>query len=485
MRYFLILLVVTLIFVLPSVAGAQVAFEKWYGGNSGDYGYSVAQTTDGGYIIAGKTRSYGAGSYDVYLIKTDSIGDTLWTRTYGDTCSDVGSSVVQTTDGGYVIAGRTKSFGVDSSDVYLIKTNSTGDTSWTRTYGGTGNDYGYSVAQTTDGGYIITGSTSSYGAGLSDVYLIKTNSSGDTSWTKAYGGTYRDVGRSVVQTTDGGYIIAGWTCSFGAWLSDVYLIKTDSIGDTLWTKTYGDSASDYGNSVIQTTDGGYIIAGWAEPFGRAHNDVYLVKTNSVGDTLWTKLHFSGTWSSANSIAQTTDRGYIIAGSVLTFDWSDNFYNDDVYLMKTDSIGDTLWTRTYGDTCTDGGCSVAQTTDGGYIIAGYRESYDTGSYDVYLIKTDTLGNSGIEEEKDIGPKTTNIKLLAYPNPFTTSTTITFIPPSTAQSAKGIGLKIYDVSGRLVKFIPLTTDHLLLGADLTPGVYFLNLEGRNVGKVIKVR
>jgi hypothetical protein len=204
---------------------------RTYGGRYNDRGYSVAQTTDGGYVITGYTCSFGVNNYeDVWLLRTDANGDTLWARTYGGRYPDHGNSVQQTIDGGYVIAGRTYSYGFVGGDVWLIKTDVGGDTIWTRTYGDTDYDYGRSVAQTADGGYIIVGHAESYGAGEADVYLIKTGASGDTIWTRTYGGTDRDKGYSVHQTTDGGYIVTGYTGSFGAGRRDVWLIKTDSAG---------------------------------------------------------------------------------------------------------------------------------------------------------------------------------------------------------------------------------------------------------------
>jgi len=220
-----------------SIVSAQTSWWRTYGGTNQDWGYSVQQTADGGYIVAGATKSYGAGNEAVYLIKTNASGDTLWTRTYGGASADCGYSVQQTSDGGYIITGYTYSFGAgapDSANVYLIKTDTSGDTLWTRTYSGTGNDYGRSVQQTADGGYIIAGYTHYFGMGPPDstnVYLIKTDASGDTLWTKTYGGTSPDFGYSVQQTADGGYVIAGYTASFGAGDDDVYLIKTDSLGN--------------------------------------------------------------------------------------------------------------------------------------------------------------------------------------------------------------------------------------------------------------
>ncbi len=341
------------VYLIKTDAGGDTLWTRTYGGSDADGGYSVQQTSDGGYIIAGATYSFGAGDYDVYLIKTDASGDTLWERTYGGTDYDIGFSVQQTSDGGYIIAGATSPFSAGTQDVYLIKTDASGDTLWTRTYGGPGDDMGVSVQQTSDGGYIIAGTTNSFGAGEGDVYLIKTDASGDTLWTRTYGGTAYDAAFSVQQTSDGGYIITGQTFSFGAgfFQDDVYLIKTDASGDTLWTKTYGGKSSDSGSSVQQTSDGGYIIAGMTEHFIAA-------------------------------ILQ------LIRGDV-DFDVT----NYDVYLIKTDAGGDALWTRTYGGTILDEGVSVQQTSDGGYIIAGSTNSFGAGGDDFYLIKTDAEGGVG--------------------------------------------------------------------------------------------
>ncbi|MBU2610003.1 MAG: hypothetical protein KJ606_03505 [Chloroflexi bacterium] len=328
-----------------------------------------------------------------------------WTRTYGGTGWEEASSVQQTSDGGYIITGHTTSFGAGFMDVYLIKTDAGGDTLWTRTYGGPDNDGSYSVQQTSDGGYIIAGATYSFGAGDYDVYLIKTDASGDTLWTRTYGGTDYDIGFSVQQTSDGGYIIAGAANPLGAGESNVYLIKTDAGGDTLWTRTYGETDYAIGASVQQTSDGGYIIAGSASPFGVLESDVYLIKTDAGGDTLWTKTYGGTDHDAAFSVQQTSDGGYIIVGQ--TFSLIAGFLpQDDVYLIKTDANGDTLWTRTYGGMGSDSGASVQQTTDGGYIIAGRTEhivaailefirggiDFDVVNYNVLLIKTDASGDT---------------------------------------------------------------------------------------------
>ncbi|UCE15779.1 MAG: right-handed parallel beta-helix repeat-containing protein [Candidatus Bathyarchaeota archaeon] len=333
-----------------SVEGISEEWSRTFGGSSTEDGNSVQQTTDGGYIIAGNTAPLDTTLYDVYLVRTDSDGNMLWNRTFGGSSGDYGSSVQQTSDGGYIIAGRTWSFGEGGfADVYLVKTNSDGNMLWNRTFGGSSGDYGYSVQQTTDGGYIIAGRTASFGAGSSDVYLVKTDSDGNEVWSKTFGGYDSDYGNSVQQTTDGGYIIAGNTASFGAGWSDVYLVKTDSDGNRLWSRTFGGSRGDYGSSVQQTSDGGYIIA-------------------------------SSTWSFG-------------AGSA------------DVYLVKTNSGGNMLWSRTFGGYDSDYGYSVQQTSDGGYIIAGRTWSFGEGGFDVYLIKL-ALGTE-IQRNGDVYTFTDNI------------------------------------------------------------------------------
>ena len=265
-------------FSAPAFAdGPAVQWEKTFGGSDWDYGYSVQQTSDGGYIIAGDAFCE-PGSVDVYLVKTDSAGNLLWQKTFGGSDYDWGHSVQQTSDGGYIIAGTTYSFGAGSDDVYLVKTDSAGNLLWQKTFGGSEWDGGNSVQQTSDGGYIIAGRTESFGAGSGDVYLIKTDSEGNQKWQQTFGGSNSDWGYSVQQTSDGGYIIAGVTDYYpDDYVGDVYLVKTDSAGNLLWQKTFGGSVWDCGYSVQQTSDGGYIIAGETYSFGAGNFDVYLIK----------------------------------------------------------------------------------------------------------------------------------------------------------------------------------------------------------------
>ena len=336
-------------------------------------GYSVQQTTDGGYIITGfsidTTASY------IYLIKTDGNGIEQWSKTFGEGES-YGLSVQQTTDGGYIITGQTYSIGNGSYDVYLIKTDGSGIEQWSKTFGGTSSDRGSSVQQTTDGGYIVTGENSN------GVCLIKTDGNGIEQWNQTFGG-YK--GNSVQQTTDGGYIVTGDNSN------GVCLIKTDGNGIEQWSKTFGGTSSDWGSSVQQTTDGGYIITGFTESFGNGGSDVYLIKTDGNGIEQWSKTFGGANSDSGNSVQQTTDGGYIITGR-----FEEISEEPDVYLIKTDGNGIEQWSQNIGRTLgfgidvSDEGFSVQQTTDGGYIITGFTMGITSG-YDVYLIKTDGNGN----------------------------------------------------------------------------------------------
>ena len=402
MKHLILILFLVLLNADLFAQAPDTLWTKTFGGSAIDCGYSVKQTSDGGYVITGFTESVGASGRDVWLIKTDTNGDTLWTKTFGGSDFDEGNSVQQTIDGGYIITGSTNSFGAGNSDVWLIKTDTSGDTLWTKAFGGSLIDWGNSVQQTSDSGYIITGYTRSFGAGGNDVWLIKTDANGDTLWAKTFGGSgINEVGNSVQQTSDSGYIITG---SRGA---DLYLIKTDSNGNTVWTKIYGGSGSQTGYSVQQSTDGGYIIAGRSYTTSIAR----LLKTDVNGDTVWTK-----TFEEAQgfSVHQTTDGGYIMAGHKRSYV---SGYSD-VWLIKTDANGDSLWTKTLLGSNSDAGYSVKQTSDGGYIITGSTNSFGAGNSDVWLIRL-APDVTAIDET----PKAfiNDYRLQQnYPNPFNPST-----------------------------------------------------------------
>ena len=267
------------------------------------------------------------------MIKTDSDGNKIWDKTLGVSDCDVGYSVQQTTDGGYIITGITASIETEDWDVLLIKTNSDGKEIWNKTFGGTGLDAGTCVRQTNDGGYIITGEKETSDAGYWDVWLIKTDSDGNKIWDKTFGSTRNDLGNCVQQTNDGGYIITGYTELYLD--GDVWLIKTDSDGKKIWAKSYGVLQNvGWGNWVEQTSDGGYIVTGFAWEIIGGYNDAWLIKTDSDGKKIWDRKLGGQSQELGNCVQQATDGGYVITGET----WSYGAGESDVLLIKTDKDG---------------------------------------------------------------------------------------------------------------------------------------------------
>jgi len=363
-------------------------WSKVFGGTGNDPpSGNIVQTSDGGYAIAGDTNSFGAGGLDAWLVKTDAFGNIEWNKTYGGPLEDSGYDMVQTKDGGYAIGGYTYSFGAGMNDFWLVKTNSTGDLHWSKSYGGVGSELGAVVIQTSDGGYAIVGNTNSSGAGGFDVWVVKTNSIGDMMWNKTYGGSGNDYGNTMVQTTDGGYALAGRTAAFGASNTDFLLIKTDLTGNMQWNKTYGGgTGANYAYSMVQTSDGGYALAGRTNSFGAVGIDAALLKTDTSGTLQWIKTFGGNGTDYALHMDQTTEGGYVIAGYMTPV----GTLAPDAYFVKTDALGNTLWTKTYGGSRADIAWDLIQTNDGGYAIACSTTSFGFGTsgiYDAYLIKTD--------------------------------------------------------------------------------------------------
>jgi hypothetical protein len=439
-----------LLFVTTSFAqGPDTLWTRKIGRSDLDFGYSVQQTSDGGYIIAGCTEGLYSTFPDIYLAKTDPHGDTLWTLIYGGDLYDCGYSGRETTDGDYIFVGARRDT-AEGNLIYLIKTTKDGDHLWLKTYDGVG----YSVEQTSDGGYILTGYTW-LGSGEADVWLLKTDSLGDTVWTKTYGGAGSEEGCAVEQTSDGGYVVAGHTHSYGGGEYDVYLLRTDRYGDTLWTKTYGGDQSDYAYSVQQTTDGGFIVGGYTHSFG-PWTDFYLVKTDSSGDTLWTRTYGGPNEDRGYCVKQTSDGGYVVVGQA----YSSSATGYDIQVVKADSEGSIIWTQTYGAESWDCGRSGQQTLDGGYIFAGTTTMQGTTSHEVYLIKTEP--DVGIKEQP-------TANLLVRDNVITT--TIFRGPLRLPNDKKYI---VFDITGRVVE------PH-----RIQPGIYFIEVDGVVTQKVVKVR
>ncbi len=380
-------------------------WNKTFGGALKDQAYSVLQTSDMGFAIAVETTSFGAGGWDFMLVKTDMNGNLQWNKTYGGAGTDYVNSIISTADGGYLMVGQTNSWGAGGYDLYVIKTDSLGNMQWNKTYGGAGQDKAYGSIRTNDGGYAITGNTDSWGAGLVDYWLVKLDSSGMIQWNMTYGGTNGDAAFSLVQTSDSGYAVVGGQLSFGAGNHDFWLVKTDASGTMQWNKTYGDVAQDICRSLIGTSDGGYAMAGFTNSSGNGGYDVWMVKTDGNGNMQWNK-----TYGGANNdylyaytgLIATTDGGYALSAFTTSYGSGASKASTlmlgarslDVWLIKTDSFGNMQWSKTYGGQGDDIPYSIKQTTDGAFAIAGFTNSFGAGNDDVYLIKTNADGETGL-------------------------------------------------------------------------------------------
>jgi hypothetical protein len=429
--------------VTAAAQGPDTLWTKTHGGESSDYGYSIQQTSpDGGYVVLGTTFSFGAGGYDFYLIKTDADGEAEWARTYGGSGTDYGRSIQQTLDGGFIITGYTNTSGAGNYDLLLIKTDSAGVQDWAYTYGGGADDRGYFVRQTVpDSGYIAVGYTETYGSGGGDVFIVRTDAEGGILWGDGYGGTGWDEGWCVSQTfPDSGFIVVGSTSSAGAGGDDVYLMKLNADGDTLWTRTYGGASGDYGYHIQQTfPDSGYVITGNTYSFGAGDRDVYLIKTDAAGDTTWTRTFGGSSVDYGYSVQQTSpEPGYIIAGSTRSF--GEGSY--DAYIIKTDALGLPLWTRTYGGALYDDAFCVQQTApDSGYIAVGSTRSFGAGAYDVYVIRTEPV-LAGVAWDEPL--RSVIMASEGAPNPFRLETLVTYRLHEPCQ----VDIGVYNVLGQKV-------------------------------------
>jgi hypothetical protein len=359
----------------------NVSWEKTYGGAGDDIGAYVSQAADGGYIITGATSLSGTeAGRDLWLIKTDADGNMVWEKTYGGEAEDAGICVLQTPDGGYIVGGITASFGAtpDIWLIWLIKTDADGNKVWDKTYGGTRVAIINSMILTPEAGYLISGATGTDFNESSDAFLIKTDSEGNELWSHAYGGDDYDHLWSVRPALDGGYILVGGTDSYGP--GDVWLVKTDASGNEEWNKAYDGKSDDYGFMVQPNNDGGYTLAGVGAP-GSTKRDFWLIKTDSTGNTLWDKTFGGAEDDELSAACQTYDDGYILAGFTPT-----PTNGKDALLVRTDANGNKIWEKTFGGAGDDCPTSaVLQNSDGDYVIIGYTDSAGTGGNDIWLVK----------------------------------------------------------------------------------------------------
>jgi len=481
-------------------AQPNVQWSQNFGGSGDDNISGVVQATDGNYVMAGTSNSSdgdlssNSGTWDVWLAKFNNSGTVLWEYSYGGSLADQAIDLISTADGGYAIVGYTNSTDGDVSntqglrDVWVLKFDAVGTLQWEETFGGSWNDYGYAIDQTSDGGYIVAGTTQSDDGdvvgqyGQYDVWVIKLSASGSLQWQNTIGGTDYEEARSVEQTSDGGYIVCGRSGSsdgdisvnLGDW--DTWVAKLDASGAIVWEKSFGGTSTDYGFQVRQTTDGGYIVAGstYSEDVDvvGAHDGVELwnVKLDASGNMEW--QHPMGGWSSdwGSDILETADGGFLTVGSSRSDDGdlTENRGGLDVWLIKTDAAGSILWQFTTGGTSADEGYYLAPTMDGGYIIGANTLSDDVdvngnyGSRDIWIVKVEPEP-VGIDElssnEMTVGPVPAKEQVLL----------------TLSQPVQNAPLELVDNSGRTVwrstmqgtqKMIPLQI--------LVSGVYHLSVQ-----------
>jgi hypothetical protein len=479
-------LLVIFFFCIGLIVNAQPPskFYSTYGGNGYDVGNDVKQTLDGGYIITGSTSSYGQGNTDIYLLKLDSMGVKKFETTFGGVSNEIGKSVVQLIDSSYVMAGYTSSSGVGGYDVFLVKADKTGNLIWQKTIGGTDWDFANSMAATADGGFIIAGTTYSFGHGNADGYVIKTDANGDTTWTKTFGGLKDDEFKSVIQTANGNYVMAGYTKSYNDSLGDAWLYRLDMNGDSISSFSYNFGLNDSYNDVKELSTGDYLTCG------------YLTFNNAQKrDGIFNVIDISGLISVQNTDGQagTDEEFYKVDTSNSSFGTyavlgnsheSGSSFKNQVKLLLLSNNGFYVNGGAIGSSLDDECYSFCLTkeTSKGYIAVGYTKSYNSILSDCFIIKYDSLlsiGTSivGVKENENF-----KNPLLVYPNPF--SEKIYF--KSNQLMYKSI--EILSIQGGRVFYFDTnnTADSLDL-SFLEDGLYLIKITDKNnlkyIQKIIK--
>ncbi len=357
-----------------------------FGGSSDDLAVGIIQTEDGGYVIAGTTHSFGAGSSDFWLVKLDATGNMEWNRTYGGPQADTATAIIQTSDKGYAITGTTSSFGAGDTNFWLVKVDSSGNIQWNQTYGETTAE-AKSLTQTSDSGYVLVGIQEN--DTNSSAWLVKTDSEGVMQWNQTYeDNSHSKTVCSVVQLGDNGYMFAGSTNAYSEDTPrDGWLVKTDSEGVMQWNQTYDlNGGFDYVRALFQTSDGGYTFAGVTGGFFL--HDAWIVKTDEYGNTIWNTVWDTVEPADTNSLIQTNDGGYIVTGAT---DFVNGYFRSYLFMIKIDSNGNIQWNSTYEGLGDNKALFAVQTDDGNYALAGTTRFTEEGAHcDVWFAKVDHSG-----------------------------------------------------------------------------------------------
>ncbi len=495
--YFLFLIITqTCICQSPSIQ-----WESAFGEAGDDKANSIQQTSDGGYIIAGYTISnYGPidngnhGALDYLLLKLSFSGNIQWQKKIGGSGSDTAYSIQQTTDGGYIVAGSSYSNDGDiignhgGSDAWVIKIDLNGDIQWQNSLGGTSNDVAYSIYNTSDGGYIVAGYTTSNDGdvtannGGSDAWVVKLSNIGTIQWQKTLGGINDEIIYNVQQTTDGGYIVAGSTASNDGDVAgnkggdDYWVVKLSGLGAIEWQKTLGGTNNEEAFCIQQVLDGGYIIAGTTtsndgDITGNHGNaDYWIVKLSATGVLQWQKTLGGTNGDSATSIQQTADGGYIVAGNSYSNDGDLNVnhgYND-YWIVKLSDLGAIQWQKAFGGSSNDIASCIKQTTDSGYIIAGSVSGSSTSN------NGDITGMHGLLSDTwivKLAPDVMAISSLTkntfrlYPNP-----AINILTLESAYNLVFDKIIITDLTGKIVLEQTQNTNQINV-ENLDKGIYII--------------
>lgn len=420
---------------------AQTTWQHTYGGYSTDEGNSVLVNAEGNYLIVGSTGSFGAGGGDVYVLLLDPTGQKIWSTTLGGAGVEQGRQAVQALDGGYVIVGTTNSSGSGGYDGYVVKIDALGNPVWERTFGGANWDFLHSIAHSDDGGYVVAGQTHSAGNGGGDAWALKLDEAGFMQWERTYGGDEEDFARSIITTTDGGYMIAGGITT--AMDQNAWLVNLDSAGEVIWDVQVGGDSLDYANSVIQTADGGYAAVGVTKSFSMFTEALHF-KVDEAG--IIQNMH---NWGQIND-QESFDQVELNDGRLLSVGYvnSAGSGGKDMFLLFTDSDGGFISGVSNGGDNGAGdesGAAIAVTSDGGYLFCGFTESFGYGIRDVYVVKTDSDGiTASIAVDAFFDPLSApSLRLVGrpfhYPNP---ASGIIGLEGSTAWARMGL----FDLQGR---------------------------------------
>jgi len=374
------------LFVLMSFLNLNAQWVRIYSGDQQEQMLSAALTNDGGCIAVGWTNSFGVAGEDMWVLKVNSFGDIEWQRSYGGNDWDEGLDIQKTDDGGYIAVGQTRSFGSGNHDFWILKLNSSGQIEWQHTYGGPEWDTARSVHQTNDNGYIVAGNTRSFGSGLDDLWILKLDSTGQVEWQRTHGGVMSENMACIRQTQDGGFIFAASSYSYGPGPLGIWIQKLSPSGQIEWQFSYGGIDSDSVRAIQQTTDGGYIVLCRSYSFGIGLSDYLVLKLDQSGNIEWQRTLGGPLWDTPQSVHQTGDGGYILAGDTYSFGAGEA----DCYILKLDSMGNLEWEHVYGGPGYDSAQFIQQTEDEGYLIAGTSTSFGSGDSSFMMFKISPEG-----------------------------------------------------------------------------------------------